>query len=242
MGKLKFRKRIISSVLAATTAFTVIQSTAISAKAFDMEYISTDGMELGYSIINGYSKLSVEKGLTSYKKSAVYSGLDVTSPYIIALAGLFYVTNGIDLDKAMVDNDYAIEMISKFNGFLNSMGVRNEKAKKLKDEIKKSDVKIINSFDTAGLYIIEADEKYCKDLMNNEYVDFLLAGGAVPPSMKDLNMDGKSDAKDGVLIQEFLVEKYKHEDDDVTEYLKFACDINGDKEINILDASELQKP
>ncbi len=240
MGKYKIRKRIISLIIAVTTAFTAINASSISVKAFDMDYISTDGMELGYSIINGYSKLSVEKGLTSYEKSAVYSGLDITSPYIITLAGLFYVTNGIDFDKAMEDNNYAIQMISKFDGFLNSMGVKNEKAKILKAEFRNSDVKILNSFDTAGLYIIEADEAYCKNLLGNKNVDFILSGGAVPKSLKDLNMDGKSDVKDGELIQQFLVENLKYKDKDITEYLKFACDINGDKEINILDTTELQ--
>lgn len=33
----------------------------ISAAAFDLDYISEDGMKLGYSIIKGYSKMSMKK-------------------------------------------------------------------------------------------------------------------------------------------------------------------------------------
>lgn len=62
----------------------------------------------------------------------------------------------------------------------------------------------------------------------------------MPTSMKDLNLDGKSDVEDGALIQLYLAGKLEYDDDDINEYVKFACDINGDKEINILDVTELQ--
>ena len=240
MKKSKLFKRIISAILTLSIAFSTLISTTITASAFDTSYISEDGMELGYSIINGYSKLSVKNGLTSYEKSAVYGGLDISNPYIITLVGIFYITNGVDLDKAMQSNDYALNMISRLDGYLKSMGVSNEKAKALKSEIQNSNAKIISAFDTAGLYIIETDAQYCESLMENKNVDFVLSGGQVPKSMKDLNFDGKSDALDGKYIQEYLAKLLRYSDSDETEYLKFACDINGDKEIDILDVTELQ--
>lgn len=240
MKKSKFTKRIISAVLTISTAFTAISATTITASAFDTSYISEDGMKLGYSIINGYSKLSAKNGLTSYKKSAIYTGLDVSNPYVITLVGIFYITNGVDFDKAMNDNDYTINIISKLDGFLTSMGVTNEKAKNFRAELQNSDAKILTAFDTAGLYIIEANEDYCKSLINNENVDFVLSDGCIPKSMKDLNYDGKSDENDAIYIQEYLAKSLSYSDHDEMEYLKFACDINGDKELNILDVTELQ--
>ena len=121
------------------------------------------------------------------------------------------------------------------------MGVKNDRAKILKSEIAKSGAVILNSFDTAGLYIIKADSEYCKNLTDNKYVDFVLAGGKMPKSMKDLNFDGKSDLLDGKLIQEYIVDRIEWEDKEEKEYIKFACDINGDKEITIIDTTELQK-
>lgn len=240
MGKSKLSKRIISTIVTISTAFSAISAATITASAFDTSYISEEGMKLGYSIINGYSKLSAKTGLTSFEKSAVYAGLDVSNPYIITLVGIFYFTNGVDLDKAMADNDYAVSMISKLDGYLKSMGVTNGKAEILKEEIQKSDAKILNAFNTAGLYIIESDADYCSSLMDNKNVDFVLSDGRVPESMKDLNFDGKSDASDAKYIQEYLVESLSYSDSDEAEYLKFACDINGDKKSNILDVTELQ--
>lgn len=240
MKKLKFCKRILTVIITLSIAFSMVVQTTITASAFDTSYISKDGMKLGYSIINGYSKLSSKNGLTSYKKSAVYSGLDVSNPYVITLVGIFYLTNKVDLDKAMRSNDYALSMISKLNEYLKSMGIKNEKAQALKSEIQNSDAKIVSAFDTAGLYIIEADSNYCESLISNKNVDFVLSGGQVPKSMKDLNFDGKSNTADGKYIQEYLVKIYDDLDSDEIEYLKFACDINGDKKIDILDVTELQ--
>ena len=237
MLKSKIFQKIISFALVFSFLFFIIPKVS----AFDTSYLSQNGMELGYRIINGYSKLSVKNKLTSYDTSAVYSGLDVSNPYVITLVGIFYFTNGVDIDKAMTDNDYTMTLIQKLDLFLQKMGVKNERAKNLKTEIVKSKAKIINGFDTAGLYIIKADSEYCKNLIKNKYVDFVLADGKMPKSMKDLNFDGKSDEVDGRLIQEYLVDRLDWDDNDEKEYIKFACDINGDKEINILDTSELQK-
>lgn len=241
MFKAKITKNVISILITISMLFSVVSFSTVTASAFDTSYISNDGMKLGYSIINGYSKLSSKSGLTSYAKSAVYSGLDVSSPYVITLVGMFYVTKGIDFDKAMNDNSYTLEVIGKLDSYLNKMGVSNDRAKTLKSELEKRKIDIETSFDTAGLYIINADEDYCKNLLNNENVDFVLAGGQIPKSMKDLNFDGKSDEQDGILIQKYLTEELKYDDPDENAYIQFACDINGDTDINILDASELQR-
>ena len=241
MLKSKFIKSIISFTLVSTLSLSMIFYGTPKVSAFDTSYLSQDGMELGYRIINGYSKLSAKNKLASYETSAVYSGLDVSSPYVITMVGLFYFTNGVDVDKAMEDNDYTMSLIKKLDSFLNKMGVKNDRAKTLKSELINSGAKILNSFDTAGLYIIKADNTYCKNLTENKNVYFVLAGGKMPPSMKDLNFDGKSDTLDGKLIQEYLVDRIEWEDKDEKEYIKFACDINGDKEITIIDTTELQK-
>lgn len=241
MFKSKILKKFLALFSAVTVFFTALNTTRFSAVAFDKEYISSDGMQLGYDIISGYSKLAVKNNLTSYNISAVYSGLDVNSPYLIALLGIFYVTNGVDIDKAMGDNDYTMELIAKLDSFLGKMGIKNDRAKDIKNTFLADKIKIINSFDTAGLYIIESDEKYCKNLENNENVDFILAGGKMPPSLKDLNFDGKSDSADAEYIQKYLVKNFSFKDRQENEYLKFACDINGDKELDILDVTDLLK-
>ncbi len=241
MLKTKFIKRIISFTLAFTFSVSILLYSTPKVSAFDTSYLSQNGMELGYRIINGYSKLSAKNKLTSYETSAVYSGLDVSNPYVITLVGIFYFTNGVDIDKAMEDNDYTMSLIQKLDSFLNKMGVKNDRAKSLKSELTKAGAKIINLFDTAGLYIIKADSTYCKELTENEKVDFVLAGGKMPPSMKDLNLDGKSDLLDAKLIQEYLLDRLDWEDREEKEYIKFACDINGDKEITIIDSTDLQK-
>ncbi len=241
MLKSKFIKRIISFALVFSFSLSMLFYGAPKVLAFDTGYLSENGLHLGYRIINGYSKLSSKNKLTSYETSAVYSGLDVSNPYVITLVGIFYFTNGVDVDKAMEDNDYTMSLIKKLDSFLNKMGVKNDRAKSLKSELTKSGAKILNSFDTAGLYIIKADSTYCKKLTENENVDFVLAGGKMPSSMKDLNLDGKSDSLDGKLIQEYLVDRFEWEDREEKEYIKFACDINGDKEITIIDATDLQK-
>ncbi|MDO4830806.1 MAG: dockerin type I repeat-containing protein [Clostridia bacterium] len=236
MKRSKFFCRIISAAISLSLALTTI----FSASAFDTDYISKEGMELAYSIINGYSKLAAEKGKTSFKTSAIYSGLDVTNPYVITLVGCFYFTNGVDIDKASSDNEYTMTTIAKLDGFLKAMGVKNERSQATKKVLEDSDVKMIMSFETAGLYIVSADEDFNKSMLNDDNVDFVLSGGMMPTSMKDLNLDGKSDVEDGALIQLYLAGKLEYDDDDINEYVKFACDINGDKEINILDVTELQ--
>lgn len=241
MLKSKFIKHIILFTLAFVLSLSMIFYSTPKVSAFDTDYLSENGLQLGYRIINGYSKLSSKNKLTSYETSAVYSGLDISNPYVITLVGVFYFTNGVDVDKAMEDNDYTMSLIKKLDSFLNKMGVKNDRAKSLKSELTKSGAKILNSFDTAGLYIIKADSSYCKNLTGNKNVDFVLAGGKMPLSMKDLNFDGKSNSLDGRHIQEYLVDKYDAEDRDENEYIKFACDINGDKEITIADTTDLQK-
>ena len=61
-------------------------------------------MKLGYSIIKGYSKMSMKKGQYKDGKVAVYCGLDVNNLYVMGSLGWFYMTNGVDLDRAMTDN------------------------------------------------------------------------------------------------------------------------------------------
>ncbi len=234
-------EKITTKVLAILISIIVSTSAIFSASAFDTSYISDEGMKLGYSIINGYSKLSAQNGNTTYSVSAVYSGLDVTNPYIITLAGIFYFSNGVDIEKASGDNQYTLELISKLNSFLNGMGVTNERSATLKQELQNQNIEIIGSFDTAGLFIVKGDKGYLEDLSANENVDFVLSGGKMPTSMKDLNLDGESNDEDCVLIQEFLAGKLRYDDDDINEYLKFACDIDGDKSINIKDVSYLYK-
>ena len=75
--------------------------------------------------------------------------------------------------------------------------------------------------------------------MDNDKVDFVLAGGGVPANMKDLNLDGKTGEKDARLIQQYLTKLVTYSDSDEKEYIKFACDINGDKKINIIDATAI---
>ena len=127
----------------------------------------------------------------------------------------------------------------KANVYINKMGKKNKKASALKDELTKANIKIISSFDSLGLFIIEADDSIATQLMDNDKVDFVLAGGGVPANMKDLNLDGKTDEKDAQLIQQYLTRLVYYSDSDEKEYIKFACDINGDKKINIIDATEI---
>ncbi len=235
------RKKLYSLCTAFAVFCSVFFGGAIPVRAFDAEYFDGDGMELGYSIINGYSKLSVREGLCSFERSAVYCGLDITNPYILSLGLMYYFTHGADLDKAMSDNDYALELVEGLDGFVKNMGVNNQRAAELKKELSESGAKVIRSFDSAGLFIISSPPEYAKSLIENKNVDFVMCDGKIPPSMKDLNMDGKSDKDDAPYIQSFLAEGLDDDDDDIEEYYKFACDINGDKELDIFDAEELLK-
>ena len=241
--KSKFYKRIISIGLTLSVILSMLCFGMSSASAaFEMDDLKKDDrLSLGYSIINGYSKLSEQSGLTSYKKTAVYSGLDLKSPYLMALAGGFYLANGVDLERTLNDNDYAHELVEKLNGFLGGMWVKNERAQQLKEQLEKDGVKITESFDNVGLFIIETDRNYAEKLMKNELADFVFSGGEVPKSMKDMNMDGKSDKKDIPLIQKYLNKELKSDDEDIQNYYGFAVDIDGDKYQTIDDVTKLQK-
>lgn len=241
MTKSKNLKRIISLVVAVSISFSLIIYSSYGAKAFDTDYVNKDGMQLGYSIINGYSKLSIKNKQYNNKKIAVYCGLDVSNLYIMAVVGWFYVTNGIDLDRAMSDHDYAMEKIEALNSHLEGAGITNERAKQYKNLILKDAGKVYTSYDTVGLYIFDSTDERALELMKEDYVDFVLDGGKVPASMKDLNFDGKSDEKDAVLIQQYLADSLTFDDEDENEYALFVCDINGDKEADIRDVTALTK-
>lgn len=233
-------KRFVAIGLALIVTITAFVLGTGKANAFELEDIKNeDRMNLGYSIINGYSKLSASKGLKSYEKTAVYSGLDVTRPYNIALVGTFYFTHFVDLERVMTDNDYAMSLIEKLNGYMSTFGVKNDRAESLKAELNEKKIPILESYDTVGLYIIKTDSNTAETLMQNSKVDFVFAGGEVPPTMKDLNMDGKSDKKDVPLIQKFIAKDYTYSDSDEKEYIQFACDINDDKKVDINDATQL---
>ena len=74
-------------------AFAAFLGNSPTVSAFGMDDLKSDSrMQLGYSIINGYSKLSARSGLTDYSKTAVYCGQDLSNPYLLALAGTFYFT------------------------------------------------------------------------------------------------------------------------------------------------------
>lgn len=236
-------KKLVSIALTASAVFSLISfGTSGASAAFDMDDLKKDDrLSLGYSIINGYSKLAVQSGLTSYKKTAVYCGLDLKNPYLMALAGGFYIANGVDLQRTISDNDYAVSLVQKLDGFLKGMWIKNERAGELKKELKNSGVKIKEAYDTVGLYIIESDKSGAEKLMKNSRADFVFAGGEVPPSMKDLNMDGKSDSRDIPLIQKYLAKKLRYTDKDVQNYLDFAADIDGDKSQDINDVTALQR-
>ena len=60
MLKSKFIKSIISFTLVSTLSLSMIFYGTPKVSAFDTSYLSQDGMELGYRIINGYSKLSAK--------------------------------------------------------------------------------------------------------------------------------------------------------------------------------------
>ena len=225
-------------VLAVTFAAFIGNSPAVS--AFGMDDLKSDSrMKLGYSIINGYSKLSSRSGLTSYGKTAVYCGQDLSNPYLLALAGTFYVANGVDLERTLTDNAYALKLVRELNAFLAGMGVKNERLTSLKAALKNENVSVTESLDSVGLLFIKTDSAFANRLMNDERADFVFAGGEVPPSMKDLNMDGKSDARDAAYIQRYLTGELVYPDDDENEYISFAADIDGDKEQNIRDATAL---
>ena len=241
--RIKLKNRVISAIVTAGITVSVIGFGITQASAaFDMDDLKKDDrLSLGYSIINGYSKLSEKSGLTSYKKTAVYSGLNLKNPYLMALAGGFYIANGVDLERTLNDNDYALSLIQKLDGFLGGMWIKNERAKELKEKLKADGVRILDSYDNVGLFIVETGKSYAENLMKSELADFVFSGGAVPSSMKDLNMDGKSDINDISLIQKYLAGGLKNKDEDIQNYIGFAADINGDKYQTIEDVTALQR-
>ncbi len=239
----RIRKRIIAIVMSVIMAVSFTGLGTMSASAFDKEYISKEGMELGYSIINGYSKMYFKNNPDHTSgKIAVYAGLDVTSPYVIATGGLFFLTNKVDFDRILSDNDYAMSYISKFDSFLSSVGVTNDRASEFLNSIKEKNINFELALDTAGIYIFDASDDYAYELMdNNEYVDFVIAEGKVPSNMKDLNLDGVTDSQDARLIQHYLAGDLELADDDEALYAMFASDYNQDKEININDVTDLER-
>ena len=232
------KKKLLSVFICAAFLCSMLTA-AVSFKPEDIK--SESRMSLGYSIINGYSKLSAKAGLKSYDKAAVYSGLDLSNPYIVTLAGTFYLTRGIDLERLVTDNDYAYSLVEKLDGFMGRLFVSNERAAKLKKRLTENGVNIKKAYDTVGLFIVETNTETAQALMEDEAVDFVMAGGEVPSTMKDLNLDGSSDALDATVIQEYIAGKIDYSDRDENEYIKFAGDINGDKEFDIRDATAALK-
>ncbi len=157
--KRKFSKKVISILLVFAMLIGGACFSCTSAAAFDLGYISEDGMKLGYSIIKGYSKMSMKKGQYKDGKIAVYCGLDVNNLYVMGSLGWFYMTNGVDLDRAMTDNDYAMEMIAKLDSHLQGAGITNDRAKEKKAEILKDAKYVYQCFDTLGLYIVDVEKK-----------------------------------------------------------------------------------
>ena len=70
--KRKFSKKVISILLVFAMLIGGACLSCTNAAAFDLGYISEDGMKLGYSIIKGYSKMSMKKGQYKDGKIAVY--------------------------------------------------------------------------------------------------------------------------------------------------------------------------
>ena len=137
-------KKGVKKIIAVLAALSVLCCGVFSASAaFDMDDLQKDDrLALGYSIINGYSKLSEQSGLTNYRKTAVYSGLDLKDAYLMALAGGFYLANSVDLERTIHDNAYALSLVRKLDGFLKGMWVKNERAQQLRRELNKRGIPI----------------------------------------------------------------------------------------------------
>lgn len=239
----KLKNRIISIFLCTAVAFSLTGISTLGTSAFDDEYISEEGMELGYSIINGYTKMSMKSNpQKTSSKIAVYSGVDITSPYVLTMGGLYILSHHVDFDEFLSDNDYAMEFIGDFDSYMKKVGIKNEKSPKFVKSVSDKKIKFEKRLDTAGIFIFEATNDYAKDLMeNNPYVDFVLVDGKVPSNMKDLNFDGVTDIKDAELMQHYLAGDLELADDDEASYALYATDYNKDKEINIEDVTDLQK-
>lgn len=239
----KLKNRIISIFLCTAFAFSLTGISTLGTSAFDDEYISEDGMALGYSIINGYTKMSMKSNPQKTSgKIAVYSGVDITSPYVLTMGGLYILSHHVDFDEFLSDNDYAMEFIGDFDSYMKKVGIKNEKSPNFVKSVSDKKIKFEKQFDTAGIFIFEAENDYAVELMeNNPYVDFVLIDGKVPSNMKDLNFDGVTDIKDAELMQHYLAGDLELVDDDEASYALYATDYNKDKEINIEDVTDLQK-
>ncbi len=239
----KLKNRIISIFLCTAVAFSLTGISTLGTSAFDDEYISEEGMELGYSIINGYTKMSMKSNpQKTSSKIAVYSGVDITSPYVLTMGGLYILSHHVDFDEFLSDNDYAMEFIGDFDSYMKKVGIKNEKSPDFVKSVSDKKIKFEKRLDTAGIFIFEATNDYAKDLMeNNPYVDFVLVDGKVPSNMKDLNFDGVTDIKDAELMQHYLAGDLELADEDEAAYALYATDYNKDKNINIEDVTDLQK-
>lgn len=241
--KKKIKKKIISTLLCAAVSFSLTGIGIFGASAFDDEYLSKDGMDLGYSIINGYTKMRMKNN--PQKKSgkiAVYSGVDITNPYVLTMGGVYILSHHIDFDKFLSDNDYAMSFIADFDSYMSKVGIKNENAKNFADSVSDKKLNYETRLNTAGIFIFDATDDYAKGLIeNNPYVDFVLVDGKVPSNMKDLNFDGVTDLKDAELMQHYLAGDLELADEDEASYALFATDYNKDKEINIEDVTDLQK-
>lgn len=239
MGKKFFKKSIILTTAAAVL---LAGTGTVTASAFDTSYISKDGMQLGYNIINGYSKMYFRNNpnITS-GKVAVYAGIDVSNAYTLAMSGLYVLTRGINIDEFISDNEYAMSYLSDFNSYLESKGIENEQSKKFKESVKADNLNFEEAYETVGIYFFDCSTEYVYKLIDeNDYADFVLAEGKVPSNMKDLNFDGKTDMTDANLIQHYLAKNLYLADADEEAYAEFACDYNGDKSIDITDVTDLE--
>ncbi|HBM99616.1 MAG TPA: hypothetical protein DD413_09345 [Ruminococcus sp.] len=239
----KLKNCIISIFLCTAVSLSLTGISTLGASAFDDEYISEDGMALGYSIINGYTKMSMKSNpQKTSSKIAVYSGVDITSPYVLTMGGLYILSHHVDFDEFLSDNDYAMEFIGDFDSYMKKVGIKNEKSPNFVKSVSDKKIKFEKQLDTAGIFIFEAENDYAVKLMeNNPYVDFVLVDGKVPSNMKDLNFDGVTDIKDAELMQHYLAGDLELADDDEASYALYATDYNKDKEINIEDVTDLQK-
>lgn len=239
----KLKNCIISIFLCTAVSLSLTGIGTLGASAFDDEYISEDGMALGYSIINGYTKMSMKSNPQKTSgKIAVYSGVDITSPYVLTMGGLYILSHHVDFDEFLSDNDYAMEFIGDFDSYMKKVGIKNEKSPNFVKSVSDKKIKFEKQLDTAGIFIFEAENDYAVELMeNNPYVDFVLVDGKVPSNMKDLNFDGVTDIKDAELMQHYLAGDLELADDDEALYALYATDYNKDKEINIEDVTDLQK-
>ncbi len=242
MGK-KICKKITASLLGVVMAVSFTGAGTLTASAFDTSYISKDGMQLGYNIVNGYTKMYFRHNPDRTEgRVAVYAGVDISKTYTLAMGGLYVLTRGIDIDRFISDNDYATSFIADFDSYLKSKGIENEQSKKFKESVKNDNLKFEQAYETVGFYFFDCSTDYARKLINdNDYADFVLVDGKIPSNMKDLNFDGKTDMTDAGLIQHYLAHDFYMADSDEAAYAEFACDYNGDESIDIIDVTDLER-